>query len=247
MHAAQVLLTSYDLSVRMHYLNARQALRRLLELAHGAGRERERHHGDRRDHLRRQRLPLRPAGAAARGAAAGPAHRHRRACTRADPDRDPGGRAGRPGRRLRRARRLRDRRPHLALRLRGHAQQGLGGRDGERRRDPGGDLRRDRGRARCSRPPAATTSEPGSSPIRSAPRRSSSGSATRSRRAAGCWSTRAPRGSCARAARACCRSGSSGSRASSTPATRSTSSATGPWSARGSSTTLPPSWCGSRE
>ena len=30
MHAAQVLLTSFDLSVRMHYLNARQALRRLL-------------------------------------------------------------------------------------------------------------------------------------------------------------------------------------------------------------------------
>ncbi len=30
MHAAQVLLTSHDLSVRMHYLNARQALRRLL-------------------------------------------------------------------------------------------------------------------------------------------------------------------------------------------------------------------------
>ena len=29
-HAAQVLLTSFDLSVRMHYLNARQALRRLL-------------------------------------------------------------------------------------------------------------------------------------------------------------------------------------------------------------------------
>ena len=30
-HAAQVLLTSHDLSVRMHYLNARQALRRMLE------------------------------------------------------------------------------------------------------------------------------------------------------------------------------------------------------------------------
>ncbi len=29
-HAAQVLLTSFDLSVRMHYLNARRALRRLL-------------------------------------------------------------------------------------------------------------------------------------------------------------------------------------------------------------------------
>ncbi len=30
-HAAQVLLTSFDLSVRMHYLNARQALRKLLD------------------------------------------------------------------------------------------------------------------------------------------------------------------------------------------------------------------------
>src|SRR5262245_58614282 len=30
-HAAQVLLTSFDLSVRMHYLNARRALRKLLE------------------------------------------------------------------------------------------------------------------------------------------------------------------------------------------------------------------------
>ena len=29
-HAAQVLLTSFDLSIRMHYLNARRALRRLL-------------------------------------------------------------------------------------------------------------------------------------------------------------------------------------------------------------------------
>ncbi len=31
MHAAQVLLTSFDLAVRMHYLNARQALRKLLD------------------------------------------------------------------------------------------------------------------------------------------------------------------------------------------------------------------------
>jgi glutamate 5-kinase len=30
-HAAQVLLTSFDLSVRMHYVNARQALRKMLE------------------------------------------------------------------------------------------------------------------------------------------------------------------------------------------------------------------------
>src|SRR5881227_3263849 len=31
LHAAQVLLTSFDMSARMHYLNARQTLRRLLE------------------------------------------------------------------------------------------------------------------------------------------------------------------------------------------------------------------------
>jgi glutamate 5-kinase len=30
-HAAQVLLTSFDMSARMHYLNARQTLRRLLD------------------------------------------------------------------------------------------------------------------------------------------------------------------------------------------------------------------------
>ena len=30
-HAAQVPLTSFDLAVRMHYLNARQALRKLLD------------------------------------------------------------------------------------------------------------------------------------------------------------------------------------------------------------------------
>src|SRR5919197_4149852 len=36
-HAAQVLLTSFDMSARMHYLNARQTLRRLLEWRGVAG------------------------------------------------------------------------------------------------------------------------------------------------------------------------------------------------------------------
>ena len=64
----------------------------------GAGRQRERHHRDRRDHLRRQRLPRRPGGDPARRAAAGPADQHRRPATRADPRGRPGGRADRRGR-----------------------------------------------------------------------------------------------------------------------------------------------------
>ena len=145
-HAAQVLLTSFDLSVRMHYLNAAPGAAAAARLARGAGRERERHHRDRRDHLRRQRLPLRPGGAAARRPAAGPAHRHRRACT------PPTRAAIRTARLVERVDdfseldALRDRRAHLAVRLRRHAQQGRGGRDGERGRDPGGDLRRHRAR-----------------------------------------------------------------------------------------------------
>ena len=65
---------------------------------------------------------------------------------------------------------------------------------------------------------AAAAGERGRHPLRrpgaARPRASSSGSSTRSRPAGACSSTRAPRGSCARAAPACCRSGSSGSRAS---------------------------------
>ena len=44
-------------------------------LARRPGRQRERHDRDRRDHLRRQRLPLRAGGDHGRGEAAGPAHR----------------------------------------------------------------------------------------------------------------------------------------------------------------------------
>ena len=55
------------------------------------------------------------------------------------------------------------------------------------------------------------------------------------------------RGYCESGARACCRSGSSASRGGSPPATRSRSSRTARSSARGSATTRPRSWTGSRD
>ena len=67
-------------------------------LARRPGGERERHHGDRRDHLRRQRLPLGAAGAVAGRADAGPAHRHARAAHGGSAAR-PRGDAGGAGRR----------------------------------------------------------------------------------------------------------------------------------------------------
>ena len=76
--SAQVLLTFFDMSARTHYLNARQTLATLLELASAAGDQRERHHRHRRDLLRRQRLPRRPGRSADRRRRADPADRHRR-------------------------------------------------------------------------------------------------------------------------------------------------------------------------
>ena len=58
------------------------------------GDQRERHDLDRRDHLRRQRLPRGPGRGAAAGAAAGPADQHRRRL-HGRPAHRPGGRAGR--------------------------------------------------------------------------------------------------------------------------------------------------------
>ena len=97
--SAQVLLTFFDMSARTHYLNARHTLQQAARLAGRAGDQRERHDDDRRDHVRRQRLPGGPGGDPARRRPAGAAHRHRRplhAPTRAsDPGRraDPGGAA----------------------------------------------------------------------------------------------------------------------------------------------------------
>ena len=178
-HAAQVLLTSFDLAVRMHYLNARQALRKLLGLARGPGRQRERHHRHRRDHLRRQRLPLRSGRAAARRPAAGPAHRHCRACT-------PPTRAGTPAPGWSSGSRTSpsSTRYEIGDRTSPYGSGGMRSKvaaaemasaagipaaicDGDRAGD-------------AARRPAARRSAPGSRRTPSAPRRSSSGFATRS-------------------------------------------------------------------
>ena len=114
-------------------------------LARRPGHQRERHHGHRRDHLRRQRLPLGAGGDHGRGAGACPAHRPGRAALgRSAPG--PGRRADRERGRHGRARRLRHRRPHERLRLGRDAQQGGRGADGERLRDRGDDLQRHAGR-----------------------------------------------------------------------------------------------------
>ena len=140
-----------------------------------------------------------------------------------------GRRAGRRGRPTsRELDGLRDRRAHLALRLwaacaarspppRWRAPSGSPAVICDGTAD--GTLRRGGGR-RGGRHPLRAASA-------SAPRASSSGSATRSRATARCASTTAPRGCCARAAAACCRSGSPRSRASSRRATRSRSTADG--------------------
>ena len=233
--AAQVLLTAADIAARTNYLNARQTLRRLIEWGvvpvvneNDTTATDEISFGD-NDFLAAQVALLLDArllvlltnvdGLLSRRSA------------RCDPEAELIAEVDR----LRRARRAGDRRPHLGLRLRRDAQQGRRGGDGERGRDPGGDLQRDQRRARCWPPPRG---EAGRHPLRApAPARrraSSSGSSTRSRRAAGSSSTTAPPGCCARAAPACCRSGSPRSRAASRPATRSTSPPTARRSARAS-------------
>ena len=156
-HAAQVLLTSYDLSVRMHYLNARQALRRMLDWRavpvvneNDTTATDEITFGD-NDFLSAQLALL--LGARLLVLLTDTPGLHT-----ADPAARPGGDAGGPGRRLRRARGVRDRRPALAVRLGRDAEQGVGRRDGERRRDPCRDLRRHRGGLAARAPRAGRTS-----------------------------------------------------------------------------------------
>ena len=76
--AAQILLSPADVGDRQTYVNVCNTFDALFRLGRGPGRERERCDGDRRDHLRRQRL----AGGAGRRpdarATAGAAHRGRR-------------------------------------------------------------------------------------------------------------------------------------------------------------------------
>ena len=242
-HAAQVLLTSFDLSVRMHYLNARQALRRLLDWRvvpvvneNDTTATDEITFGD-NDFLSAQVALLLDARLLVLLTdIAGPAHGRSRAATRrrgwsSGSTTSPSSTRYEIGDRTSPFGSGGMRSKVAAAEMASAAGIPATICDGTAARHAAG------GRPRRAR------SGPGFAPTPSGPRRSSSGCATRSRRAGGSRSTPAPRGCCASAARACCRSGSPRSRASSPPATRSRSSATGRWSARGSSTTRPPS-CG---
>ena len=108
-------------------------------LADRAGDQRERHDDDRRDLLRRQRLPRRAGRGPGRRRAARAAHRHRRPLHRR-PARGPGARARARGRRRRDARRRSTIGAlGVAAGLGRHALEGRGGRDGHRGRHPGRD------------------------------------------------------------------------------------------------------------
>ena len=145
--AAQVLLTAGDIAARTNYLNARQTLRRLIEWGvvpvvneNDTTATDEITFGD-NDFLAAQVAILLEARLLV-------LLTNVDGVFSADPAADAAGRAGRRGRGLLRARRDGDRRSHLRLRLGRHAQQGRRRRDGERGRDPGGDLQRHRGRER---------------------------------------------------------------------------------------------------
>ena len=83
--SAQVLLTFFDMS-RAHALPERAAhARHAAALAGGAGDQRERHDHDRRDLVRRQRLPRGSGRDPARRRPARPAHRYGRPLQRRSP------------------------------------------------------------------------------------------------------------------------------------------------------------------
>ena len=196
MRAAQVLLTASDIAARTNYLNARQTLRRLLEWEvvpvvneNDTTATDEISFGD-NDFLAAQVAILLDARLLVLLTDIDGLHT-------ADPRPTPTAELVEEVTDFAELRGLRDRRPHLALRLGRDAQQGRGGGDGQRGRDRGGDLRRDRARHPRRPRPRASRSAPASRPTR--PRRSSFKLwlATESRRAGASSSTRAPPGSCA--------------------------------------------------
>ena len=151
-HAAQVLLTSYDLSVRMHYLNARQALRKLLEWRavpvvneNDTTATDEITFGD-NDFLSAQLALL-------LGARLLVLLTDTDGLYTADPARDPEAHRVPTVDEFAELDRYEIGDRTSLYRLRRHAQQGRRRRDGERRRDPGGDLRRDRCRLAARRRP----------------------------------------------------------------------------------------------
>ena len=115
-------------------------------LARRAGHQRERHDDDRRDLLRRQRLPRRAGRDPHRRRPARPAHRHRRPLHRRSAHR-PGGGAGRGGRRTSSASTtIEIGHAHVAAGLGRHALEGRRGRDGDGGGHPGRHLQRPRRR-----------------------------------------------------------------------------------------------------
>ena len=162
--AAQVLLTAADIAARTNYLNARQTLRRLIEWGvvpvineNDTTATDEISFGD-NDFLAAQVALLLDARLLVLLTNVDGL------LTRATRALDPEAELIAEVDRLLRAGRAGDRRPHLGLRLRRHAQQGRRGGDGERGRDPGGDLQRHQRRARCWRPPPASAAAPASPP-----------------------------------------------------------------------------------
>ena len=81
--AGQVLVTLGDTEERRRYLNARSTIAKLLGVAQRAGDQRERHGGDQRDPLRRQRPPGRARRHHDERRSAGAAVRRRRAVRQA--------------------------------------------------------------------------------------------------------------------------------------------------------------------
>ena len=136
-HAAQVLLTAFDMSARMHYLNARQTLRRLLDWRvvpvvneNDTTATDEITFGD-NDFLSAQVAILLEARLLVLLTdTTGLLHAPTRGST-------PDAELVEEVSDFAELERLRDRRPHLGLRLRRDAQQGRRGGDGERGRDPG--------------------------------------------------------------------------------------------------------------
>ena len=140
-HAAQVLLTSFDMSARMHYLNARQTLRRLLDWRvvpvvneNDTTATDEITFGD-NDFLSAQVSILLEARLLVLLTDTPGLHT-------ADPRAEPAAKLVEEVKASRSCERT-DRRPNLGFRLGRDAEQGGGGGDGECRRDPRGGLRRD--------------------------------------------------------------------------------------------------------
>ena len=139
-----MLLTAADIAARTNYLNARQTLRRLIEWGvvpvvneNDTTATDEITFGD-NDFLAAQVAILLDARLLVLLTNIdGALHAPTRASTRAPS-------WSRRSSDFAELRRPRDRRPHLGLRLRRHAQQGRRRGDGERGRDPGDDLQRDR-------------------------------------------------------------------------------------------------------